>query len=332
MDAMRGFLKVLPRAAVAGIFLMQFAAATIVCAQAPPAFDGKRAFEDLEAICRIGRRISGTEGMARQQQMLVDHFTKLGATCAFQEFDVPHPETGEATRLKNLIVTWHPETKERVLLCCHYDTRPFPDRELLPRHRQGVFLGANDGASGVAFLMELGRHMKEIRPRFGVDFVFFDAEELIYDSNRDKYFLGSTYFATQYAEKPPAHRYVAGVLFDMIADKDLKIYYEGNSLRYAREVTESVWAAAARLGSRTFVARRRHEVSDDHIPLNVIAKIPTTDLIDFDYPHWHTRNDLPSNCAGESLAAVGKVIVEWLMHMPDFTGSRTGFVESIPYR
>jgi hypothetical protein len=270
--------------------------------------------------------------MARQQQMLVDHFTKLGATCTFQEFDIPHPETGDATRLKNLIVTWHPETKERVLLCCHYDTRPFPDRELLPRNRQGVFLGANDGASGVAFLMELGRHMKEIKPRHGVDFVFFDAEELVYDSNRDKYFHGSTYFATEYARRPPAHRYVAGILFDMIADKDLKIYYEINSMRHAREVTESVWAAAARLGSRTFIARRRHEVSDDHVPLNEIAKIPTTDLIDFDYPYWHTRNDLPSNCSGESLAAVGKVIVEWLIHMPDFSGTRTGFIESIPYR
>ncbi len=301
-------------------------------AQAPPAFDGQRAFADLEAICRIGRRISGTEGMARQQQMLVDHFTALGAACTFQEFDVPHPETGEPTRLKNLIVTWHPQTTERVLLCCHYDTRPFPDRELLPRHRQGVFLGANDGASGVAFLMELGRLMKDIRPRYGVDFVFFDAEELIYDPNRDKYFLGSTWFAREYVQNPPAHRYVAGVLFDMIAGKNLKIYHEVNSWRYARTVTESVWAAAARVNSRTFIARRRHEVQDDHLPLNEIAKIPTTDLIDFDYPHWHTRNDLPANCSGESLAAVGKVIVEWLMRLPDFTGSRAGFVESIPFR
>jgi glutaminyl-peptide cyclotransferase len=312
--------------------LFTLVAAAPSLAQAPPPFDGKRAFADLEAICRIGRRISGSEGMAQQQQMLADHFTQLGATCSFQEFDVPHPETGQPTRLKNLIVTWHPETTERVLLCCHYDTRPYPDRELLPRHRMGVFIGANDGASGVALLMELGRHMKDIKPRFGVDFVFFDAEEFIFDSNRDKYFHGSTWFANQYVQKPPRHRYVAGVLFDMVAGKGMRIYHEVNSWRYAREVTESVWAAAARLGSRTFIARRRHEVSDDHIPLNEIAKIPTTDLIDFDYPHWHTRNDLPSNCTHESLSAVGKVIIEWLMHLPDFTGSRTGLIESIPLR
>ncbi|OAI55513.1 hypothetical protein AYO47_09515 [Planctomyces sp. SCGC AG-212-M04] len=329
---MRVFLKELRHATIALILVLGGLPASFAVAQAPPAFDGKRAFADLEAVCRIGKRVSGTEGMAQQQQMLVDQFTKLGATCSFQEFDIPHPETGAAVRLKNLIVTWHPETKDRVLLCCHYDTRPFPDRELLPRNRQAVFLGANDGASGVAFLMELGRHMKEVKPRFGVDFVFFDAEELIYDSNRDKYFHGSTYFASQYAKNPPAHRYVAGVLFDMIGDKDLKIYYEVNSMRHAKEVTESIWSAAARLGSRTFLARRRHEVSDDHMPLNEIAKIPTTDLIDFDYPYWHTRNDLPSNCSGESLAEVGKVIIEWMMHMPDFTGSRTGFIESIPYR
>jgi hypothetical protein len=306
--------------------------ASPAAAQAPPPFDGARAFADLEAVCRIGKRISGTEGMARQQQMLVDHFTALGATCTFQEFDVPHPETGLATRLKNLIVTWNPDSKERVLLCCHYDTRPYPDREFLPRNRQATFLGANDGASGVALLMELGRHMKDIRSRYGVDFVFFDAEELIFDSNRDKYFLGSGYFAAEYVKNPPPYRYVAGVLFDMVAGKDLKIYHEVNSWRYARNVTESVWSAAARIGSRTFVARRRHEVSDDHIPLNEVAKIPTTDLIDFDYPYWHTRNDLPANCSGESLAAVGKVIIEWLMHTPDLTGSRTGFIESIPFR
>ena len=320
------------RAAAAILVALVLLPGAPACAQAPPAFDGKRAFADLEAVCRIGRRISGTEGMAKQQKMLVDHFTALGAACSFQEFDIPHPETGEATRLKNLIVTWHPETKERVFLCCHYDTRPYPDREFLPRHRQGIFLGANDGGSGVALLMELGRHMKDLKPRYGVDFVFFDAEELIYDPNRDKYFHGSTWFATQYVKNPPAHKYVAGVLFDMVAGMDLKIFHEVNSWRYARNVTESVWAAAARIGSRTFIARRRHEVSDDHIPLNEIAKIPTTDLIDFDYPHWHTRNDLPSNCSAESLAAVGKVAIEWLMHLPDFTGSRTGFIESIPFR
>lgn len=289
---------------------------------APPKFDGNRSFADLEAICQIGPRISGTQGMIQQQELLIEHFEALGAACMFQEFDAAHPQTGAPLRLKNLIVTWHPEQRERVLICCHYDTRPRPDRELLPRNRELPFIGANDGASGVALLMELGRHMSQLTPRYGVDFVFFDAEELIYDEVGDKYFLGSEYFSKQYVANPPAHRYVAGVLLDMVADKDLRLPYEGYSLRYAREVTESVWKAAADAGVKQFVPRRRFDhkafVRDDHIPLNEIAGIPTCDVIDFDYPHWHTRNDIPANCSGESLEAVGRTMIQWLSRLPQF--------------
>jgi glutaminyl-peptide cyclotransferase len=292
---------------------------------APPvAFDAKRAFADLEAICKIGPRISGTDGMAQQQQLLVEHFTALGATCAFQEFDVAHPETGAPVRLRNLIVTWHPDTRERILMCCHYDTRPRPDREFLERNRRQPFIGANDGASGVAVLMETGRQMSTLRPRYGIDFVFFDAEELIYEEGRDKFFLGSEHFAKQYVAAPPPHRYVAGVLLDMVGDKDLKIPYEGFSMKYAREVTESVWQAADDAGVKAFVPRRRFDsrayVRDDHLPLNEIAKIPTCDVIDFDYPHWHTRNDIPANCSAESLGAVGRVMMLWLSRLPEFGG------------
>jgi len=289
---------------------------------APPAFDGQRAFADLEAICAIGPRISGTEGMQRQQDLLVEHFTKLGAECAVQEFDVAHPQTGEPTRLKNLIVSWHPAATERVLLACHYDTRPRPDRELLPRFRDLPFIGANDGASGVALLMELGRQMGSLSPRYGVDFVFFDAEELVYVNGRDDYFLGSEHFAKTYKATPPNYKYVAGVVLDMVADKDLKIYYEVGSLHYARAVSTSVWDAAKRAGVKQFVARRKHEVRDDHLPLNEIARIPTCDVIDFDYPHWHTRNDIPASCSAESLGAVGHVMVEWLSRLPDFSPQR----------
>jgi hypothetical protein len=283
-------------------------------------FDGRRSFADLEEICRIGPRISGTPGMARQQELLVEHFTALGAECAFQDFDVAHPETGNPVRLRNLIVSWHPQSRERVLLACHYDTRPRPDREILPRNRDLPFIGANDGASGVALLMELGRNMAAVNPRYGVDFVFFDAEELVYDDRRDKYFLGSEHFAKKYRDSPPPYRYVAGVVLDMVADKDLRIFYEINSLRYARAVTESIWQAAAKAGVKQFVARRKHEVRDDHLPLNEIARIPTCDVIDFDYPHWHTRNDLPSACSAESLEAVGRVMMTWIANLPDFSG------------
>lgn len=281
----------------------------------PLAPDAKRAFGYLQQVCAIGPRISGTEGMATQQELLSQHFTALKAQVFFQEWDTPHPLTGRPVRLKNLIVSWHPETTERVLLCCHYDTRPKPDEELLPRYRESPFIGANDGGSGVALLMELGHFMPGLPVKQGVDFVFFDAEELIFQKP-GKFFLGSEHFATQYRDAPPPYRYRCGVLLDMVGDKDLKIWQEVNSTRLAGFVTDSVWASAQAMGVKEFVPKRKHTVNDDHIPLNQIAGIPTCDVIDFDYPHWHKRNDLPAACSGESLAKVATVMRHWVQHVP----------------
>jgi glutaminyl-peptide cyclotransferase len=281
-----------------------------------PKLDAARAFRYLKEICDLGPRISGTDGMVRQRELLETHFTRLGATVGYQEFDAVHPQSGVPVRLVNMVVSWHPERTARVLLCCHYDTRPFPDNDPVPANRTKPFIGANDGASGVALFMELGHHLPQVQTPYGVDFVFFDAEELIYNTGRDKYFLGSTYFATQYRDAPPEHQYVCGVLVDMIADKELLIFQEKNSLMLAPAVTRSVWEAATRAGVREFIPRRRHEIRDDHLPLNEIAKIPTCDVIDFDYPHWHTRNDVPAACSGESIVKVGRVLLEWLPHVP----------------
>jgi hypothetical protein len=279
---------------------------------ADPVFDGKRAFSYLEAICDLGPRISGSPGMTAQQELLEKHFTQLGAQVRFQEFDVPHPTTGQPVRMRNLLVVWDPQASERVLLCCHYDTRPRPDQELIPAHRDKPFIGANDGASGVAVLMELGQQFAAHPPQRGVDFVFFDGEELVYNKN-DKYFLGSEKFATEYRDHPPqGFRYSAGVLLDLVAGKNITFFYEKNSLRYAPDLTRSIWETAGRLGVREFVPRSKHLVLDDHLALNQIAKIPSCDIIDFDYPHWHKRNDLPAACSEDSLAKVGRVLLAWL--------------------
>ncbi len=277
--------------------------------------DAERAFGYLKEICLIGPRISGSTGMEEQQKLVSEHFVKLGAQVKFQTFDTAHPQTGNPVRMTNIIISWHPKAKERVLLCCHYDTRPEPDRELLPHNKRKPFIGANDGASGVALFMEMGQHLPLIQPTYGVDMVLFDGEELVYGF-RDKYFLGSEHFAKQYRDRPPEHRYVYGVLVDMIGDKQLNIYQERNSLDYAPELVASIWKTAARLGVKEFIARARHEVRDDHLPLNDIAHIPTIDIIDFDYPYWHTLKDIPANCSGESLAKVGTVLLEWLQHVP----------------
>lgn len=286
--------------------------------------DARRAFGYLVKVCRIGPRISGTQGMAQQQKLIADHFTKFGAQVRFQSFDAAHPQTGTPVRMNNIVVSWHKAAKERVLLACHYDTRPFPDED--PVNQRGRFIGANDGASGVALFMELAHHMQDLKPTslggltLGVDFVFFDGEELVYNP-QDKYFLGSEHFSRQYREKPPAHRYVWGVLVDMIADRKLNIYKERNSLKYAPQLVNSIWSTARKMKVREFIQRAKYEIRDDHLPLNDIAGIPTIDIIDFDYgprsrPYWHTMQDVPAKCSGASLVKVARVLLQWLTEVP----------------
>lgn len=281
--------------------------------------DERRAFGYLEDVCKLGPRPSASVGMTKQQELLDAHFTKLGAQVSLQEFDIPHPQKGTPVRMKNLIVSWHPQSKERVLLCCHYDTRPFPDRDQF--RPKGTFIGANDGASGVALFMEMGHSMSAIRPTFGVDMVFFDGEEFIFQRDGGKFFWGSEYFAQQYRDQPPPHRYVCGVLVDMIGDKRLNIRPELLSLKFAPKVSNSLFETARQLGIKEFLSKPYStEINDDHVPLNEIAKIPTADLIDFDYPAWHTTSDKPSQCSGASLVKVGRVLIEWLQHVPTDVG------------
>lgn len=286
-------------------------------------FDGPRAYKHLQEICAIGPRVSGREGMRRQQAYLHKHFTELGGKVSLQEFTERDPQTGEQIALANMLVEWKPEARERILFCCHYDTRPFPDRDPNPARRRDKFLGANDGASGVALFCELGRHLAGAQSKYGVDFVFFDAEELVYDDTyrRDKYFIGSEYFARDYVAKPPAHKYRWGVLVDMIGDAQLQIFREQNSMSWidTRPLVLDIWNTAREIGVAEFIHTTRHEVRDDHIPLHDIAGIPTCDIIDFDYPHpngrvsyWHTTQDIPEHCSGESLAKVGAVLLAWL--------------------
>jgi len=284
-------------------------------------FNGERAFVHLKDLCAIGPRVAGSEGMRRQQEYLKAHFEKLGGRVTLQPFTARHPLDGSQVRMDNLVVEWHPDRKERILLCAHYDTRPFPDQD--PVDRRGIFLGANDGASGTALLCELGRSMPELKSKYGVDFVLFDGEELVYDGNRDPFFLGSEHFAREYAARPPSHQYKCGVLLDMVGDAQLQIYREVNSMRTQaqRQVANDIWGVARDLGVREFLFGQGHEVRDDHLALNDIAHIPAIDIIDFDYPtsrgqgYWHTTQDVPENCSALSLAKVGWVLNTWLARL-----------------
>ncbi|MCC9655202.1 M28 family peptidase [Rhodopirellula sp. JC737] len=286
----------------------------------PDRYNTERAMGYLIEICDLGPRPSGSPAMKQQQALLTDFFTQRGGDVRLQKGEIRHPLTGENMPIANLIASWHADAPTRFLLCAHYDTRPYPDRDR--RDPKGVFVGANDGASGSAALMELSHQFENLPESIGVDVVLFDAEEFVFGEGNGDYFLGSTLFAQQYRLEPPAVPYKAGVLLDMIGDRELQLLYERNSLRYAGDVTRSIWRTAKRLKAKAFVPRVRSQaIRDDHLPLNEIARIPTTDLIDFDYPrpgfrapqYWHTTQDIPENCSGESMAAVIWVVHEWML-------------------
>ena len=299
------------------LFLI-FLTGSVSIANEPAQFSGTRAMEYLEAICELGPRPSGSEGMEKQRELLIRHFQKAGATVFRQAFRSRDGRNGDWVRMENLIVSWHPERNDRVLLGAHYDTRPYPDRDR--RDPRGIFLGANDGASGVAVLMELADSVAELKGTVGVDFVLFDAEEYVFEEKRDSYCLGSLFFARQYAGSRKAgtisYAYRCGVILDMVGDRNLTIWQEQQSVDWhdTRPVVESIWATAKQLQIQEFVPRPKYLINDDHVPLRMTGGIPTCDIIDFDYPHWHTTQDIPENCSAHSLGLVGRVILSWLQN------------------
>jgi hypothetical protein len=262
-------------------------------------FDGARAYDYLNELCALGPRPSASPGMQAQQKLLAAHFQRLGGKVRYQTFRVRHPLDGRPVAMANLIVEWHPERRERILLCTHYDTRPFPDQDR--RNPRGTFIGANDGASGPALLMELAHHMPALAGELGVDFVLFDGEEFVFQEG-NPYFIGSEYFALDYAAHPAAPRYRWGVLLDR----------HTMSWDDSRPLVESLWGTARRLGVVEFNINRRCDVLDDHLKLHNIGKIPSCDIIDFKFSAWHTEADLPDRCSALSLAKVGWVVHTWL--------------------
>jgi hypothetical protein len=281
-------------------------------------FNGAGAYEHLKQLCDLGPRRSGSAAMIAQQKFLAEHFQKLGAKVEFQRFTAPYPLDGPDQQMigrdvpmANLIVRFNPENRERIMLCGHYDTLPFPLHD--PVDRRGRFVGANDNGSGVAILMELGNDLAKHPPKVGVDFVLFDGEEFIFQDH-GKYFWGSEYFANEYARRPPAFRYRYAVLLDMVGGAELQLPQEVNSLSWSdsRPLVKQIWATAARLGVQEFVAQPGFEVLDDHVALHDVAKIPACDIIDMKYQYWHTQGDTPEHCSALSVAKVGWVLQEWL--------------------
>ncbi len=269
-------------------------------------FSGERAFALLKAQCDIGPRYPGSEGHSKMLEWLITECKKYTSDVVKQEFEHRWSQTGKVLKMSNVIAKMDFGKKKTVLLLAHWDTRPFADQDPNPNNRRKPIIGANDGASGVAVLLELMRVFKQTPPGVNIVFLFTDGEDL--GPGLDEMFLGAAHFAKNMKKGD----YEYGILLDMVGDKNLRIPKEPNSLYYARELVERIWKHAKSMGyEKYFPNEVQMPIMDDHIPLNE-AGLPTIDIIDFDYPYWHTLEDTPDKCSPDSLGIVGRVLESFL--------------------
>jgi Zn-dependent M28 family amino/carboxypeptidase len=206
--------------------------------------------------------------------------------------------------LRNFFARFRPQAAERILYLAHWDTRPVADQAPDSADRTKPVLGASDGASGVAVLLGVAVALKAKPPTVGVDLLFVDGEDYGNFADSNDVLIGSRWFA---AHQPSGYPPLFGVLFDMVGDKNLDINVEGNSQAVAPEVVDRVWKTASALGyGDTFIPQVRYTLIDDHVSLQK-AGIHAIDVVDFNYPYWHTTNDTLDKVSANSLQIVGDV-------------------------
>ena len=278
------------------------------------AFNGQRAMADVEYQLSLGPRIPGSEAHTKAVDWMVAELEKAGWQVEVQETSLMgHP-------IRNVIAKWG-QGKPWAVIGAHYDSRLVADQDPSPAKRSQPVPGANDGASGVAVLLEVARalpsHMQMIEmdgPRAGLPranqvwLVFFDAED-----NGDipgwDWILGSRAFVASLKSKPDA-----AIVIDMIGDKNLDVYRELNS---NPQLTDEIWGEAAELKySDRIIPQGKYRMLDDHIPFKD-AGIPAADMIDFDYPYWHTTEDTADKVSAESMKVIGDTLLAWLTDAGD---------------
>ncbi len=294
-----------------------------------PSFSADSAMSYLIKQCAFGARVLGTKAHSDCAQYIAAAFRAQGCGVTIQETEFTL-YNGSRYKGCNIIASANPEAQLRIMLCAHWDSRPWADADPDEGNRKKPVMAANDGASGVAVLLELARQLKNRNADVGVDFVCFDAEDAgvpdwdkTYTGSAEEeestWCLGSQYWA----RNPHRTDFEFAILLDMVGGKGAAFYKEQFSMYYAPSVVERVWSAARDAGySSSFSDEEGGGIIDDHLPLNRIAHIPAIDIIAY-YPNqrpgfcptWHTVNDTPENIDPNSMEAVGQTLLQLIYTM-----------------
>ena len=289
------------------IFLL---ASSIGCQTRIPVFNGNAAFTHLVAQCDFGPRNPGSVGHQKALDYFLNVLAPLADTVSTQSFTEIMPRSKQKVEMHNVIAQFNPKAKKQIMISAHWDTRPWGDRSLSIMRKDQPILGANDGASGVAILLELAKVLHDNPQKIGVNLVLFDAEDFGSSGDSWSYCKGSQYFAKNLPITLPEY----AINLDMVGDANLEIYIERISYKQNPSLVLELWGLAEELKLSGFKKMAYHSIFDDHVPLYELAGIPAVDIIDFDYPdektnYHHTYNDIVENCSPESLRQVGTLMV-----------------------
>lgn len=287
-----------------------------------PDFNADSAYLYVERQVAFGPRVPGSSAHVKCADWLTEKLREFADTVVRQEFR-SRIYDGRTIAGVNIIASFNPGATSRILLCAHWDSRPYADHDADAANHKKPILGANDGGSGVGVLLEIARVMRAKAPEKGIDIVLFDLEdwgepEWSEQGVPDSWALGSQYWS----KNPHRPGYTAqyGILLDMVGAKDAVFTMEGYSMRYAPDIMRRVWNEAHSSGyGRFFSFKETGMIADDHYYVNTLAGIPTIDIIHHDpqtasgfFPHWHTMNDDMSNISTETLKAVGQVVLNFV--------------------